>query len=74
MPEKWRRNPAPDPSVTKLADAASEAARAGQVRLMGVVTIDPLLKVEFHCAGDLDEVKRNLLIAGLTRLIQQVSE
>lgn len=74
MPGQWRRNPTPDPSVLKLVNDGSEAAHNGQVRLMGVVTVDPLLHVEYHCAGDLDDVKRNLLIAGLTRLIQQLSE
>jgi hypothetical protein len=74
MPGPWRRNPKPDVAVTSLTDRAREAAHAGQVRLIGVVTINPMLEVEFTYAGELDDVKKNLLIAGLTRLIQQVSE
>lgn len=74
MPGQWRRNPKPDLSVVKLTDAAGDAAHNGRVRLVAIVTVDPLLQVEYHCAGDLDDVKRNLLIAGLTRLVQQLSE
>lgn len=74
MPSPWRRNPKPDARVVKLTNTADQAAQDGKIRLIAVVTVNPMLEVEFTCAGDLDDVKRNLLIAGLTRLIQQVSE
>lgn len=73
MPMQWRRNPKPDPEVEKLAKAVSNAASQGQVRVMAVVTINPMLEVEFDCAGELDEVRKTILIGGLTRLIQKIS-
>lgn len=74
MPGPWRRNPKPDAAVTKLADTVHEAAGSGQIRLMAVVTINPMLEAEVELAGDLDNVKRDLLIGALTRLILKISE
>jgi hypothetical protein len=74
MPTQWRNNPKPDESVVALTGAVDEAANAGQVRSVGIVTVNPNLEVEFVSAGELDEVRKNLLISGLTRLIRKLSE
>lgn len=74
-PVQWRRNgPKPDEAVVKLTVAAADAARRGEVRVTGVVLINPNLDVEFEVAGDLDPVKKTLLIGGLVRLINKISE
>lgn len=74
QPVQWRRSPKPDERVVKLTHAADEAAQRGEVRLAGVVLITPTLEVECEVAGDLDPVKRDLLIGGLVRLIRKISE
>jgi hypothetical protein len=74
MPMQWRKNPRPVVAVAELADTLQEAAHKGQVRAIAVVTINPMLEIEFDCAGDLDDVRKTLLIGGLTRLIKKISE
>ena len=74
MPMQWRKGPRPDESVVAVADAVANAARAGQIRVVAIVTVNPMLEVEFVNAGELDEVRRNLLIAGLTRLIHKLEQ
>lgn len=73
-PVQWRRPPKPDERVVKLTKAVDDAAQRGEVRLTGVVLINPMLEVECEIAGDLDPVKKDLLIGGLTRLIRKISE
>jgi hypothetical protein len=72
MPMQWRKGPRPDESVVALAKQLPVAAEAGQIRCMAVVTVSPTLEVEFVHAGELDDVRRNLLISGLTRLIRKL--
>lgn len=74
MPMQWRRGPKPDPSVVALTGAVDKAAQDGHVQVVGIVTVNPMLDVEFVCAGELNEVRKNLLISGLTRLVQKLSE
>lgn len=74
MPMQWRKGPRPDQSVVALTEAVSTAASRGDVRIIGIVTINPMLEVEFTCAGELDEVRKTLLIGGLTRLITKINE
>jgi hypothetical protein len=74
MPMAWQRGPRPDESVIALTDAVDNAAKLGQVRVIAIVTVDPMLEVEFVCAGEMDDVRKTLLIGGLTRLIRKISE
>jgi hypothetical protein len=74
MPTQWRNNPKPDESVIALTGAVDEASNKGQVRSVAIVTVNPNLEVEFVSAGELDEVRKNLLIAGLNRLIRKLSD
>lgn len=73
MPMQWKRNPKPDPAVVKLTQAVAEASSDGQLRVVAIVTINPNLEVEFDCAGQIDDVRKTLLIGGLTRLIQKIN-
>jgi hypothetical protein len=74
MPMRWRRELKADPAVASLSEALQEASSRGHVRVLAVVTINPMLDVEFDCAGELDDVRKTLLIGGLTRLIRKISE
>lgn len=74
MPMQWRKGPKPDDSVMALTTAVDAAAHNGQVRVVAIVTVNPMLDVEYTCAGELDEVRKNLLIGGLNRLIRKLSE
>jgi hypothetical protein len=79
MPGPWRRSPKPDAKVVKAADDAYAAAQEGHTRLLVIVSVNPMLKVEATIAGDLNEVRKDLLIGALQRLIlridrQEVSE
>lgn len=66
MPARWRKGPRPDPDVIQLVDKLAEAAREGRVRALVVVTVNPLLEVESAEAGDLENVKKHLLMGGLS--------
>lgn len=65
MPAKWTRGYRPDPAVLKLIEELRLGVEAGQIRALGVVIITPLLDVQGQTAGDIDEVRRRLLAAGL---------
>jgi len=73
IPMRWRRTPTPDPSVVAVTSAVHEGAELGQIRCLCIVTINPNLDVEFTHAGELDEIRKTLLIGGLTRLINKLS-
>lgn len=72
QPEQWKKGPRPDPSVLELLEALQLAARKGQVRAIAVVTINPLLEVEDHHAGGTDNVKKHLLLGGLSAAAQKL--
>lgn len=65
VPVQWRKGPRPDPTVIELIDQIAAAARRGQIRAICIVAVDPLLKTEDFQAGELDDVKRTLLLGGL---------
>jgi hypothetical protein len=67
LPQQWKRGPRPDPTVIELLNQLSVAARRGQIRAIYIVTVDPLLKTEDFLAGDMDDVKRTLLLGGLAQ-------
>lgn len=69
IPAQWQRGgPRPDPKVLELVERLREAAIKGHIRAMTVVTINPLLEVEKAQAGELDNVRRHLMIGGLAVL------
>lgn len=65
LPSQWKRGPRPDPTVIEFIDQLALAARQGKIRAISVVTVDPLLKTESFQAGELDDVRRTLLLGGL---------
>jgi arginase family enzyme len=73
LPAQWKKGPRPDPSVVELLDALQEAARKGLIRAVAVVTVNPLLEVETTHAGDMDNVKSNLLCGGLVSAAHKIT-
>lgn len=74
LPAPWKRGPRPDPSVIELLDNLQLAARKGLIRGVAVVTVNPLLEVETAHAGEMDNVKKHLLIGGLTVALAAVQQ
>lgn len=72
IPERWQRGLKPDLKVVSLVSSLHDPAAQGQVRAIGVVTVDPLLNVEFSVAGDIDPVRKRVLAAGLIELSQKL--
>lgn len=72
-PQQWQRNLKPDHSVLELLEGLLAAARKGHLRALAVVAINPLLELEIGHAGDLDNVKRRLLVGGLTEAATKLS-
>jgi hypothetical protein len=66
LPSQWKRGPRPDPTVIEMFEQLAAAARRGQIRTALVITVDPLLKTEDFQAGDMDDVRRTLLLGGLS--------
>jgi hypothetical protein len=72
-PQQWQRALKPDPGVLELLESLTDAARKGHLRALAVVAINPLLELETAHAGTLDNVKRHLLIGGLTEAAQKLT-
>jgi hypothetical protein len=72
MPDKWSRNPRPDPAVVQVAHNLQHPSAEGQVRAIAVVTVDPMLNVEAAVAGDIDSVRKRILAAGLIELAHKI--
>lgn len=72
MPDRWIRNPRPDPAVLDLIEQLRDAASKGLIRTIGVVTVDPMLNVETNQAGEDDPVRKRMLAAGLIELSQKI--
>lgn len=71
-PAQWKKGPRPDPSVIELLDSLQAAARKGLIRGVAIVSVNPLLEVETAHAGDLDNVKKHLLLGGLHVAITKI--
>lgn len=72
LPSKWRRGLRPDPKVLDLAERLFAAAQRGEIRILVVVTANPMLQIEDEQAGDLDNVRKHLLIGGLASASQKL--
>lgn len=76
-PAQWKTGPRPDPTVLELLDQLQEAARKGHIRSLAVVMVNPLLEVETAQAGGMDNVKKHLILGGLSVLtitLQQLGD
>lgn len=73
LPDRWKKGPRPDPSVIELLDQLKAAAIDGRIRGLVVVTVNPLLETEEAHAGDLDNVKKHLLMGGLVAAAHKLS-
>lgn len=73
-PHRWKRRPRPDPEVLALIEQLREAASIGSVRTLVVVTMNPLLEIESAHAGEVDRVRKLLLMGGLLEASMKVNE
>ena len=69
---KFRTHPRPDGEVIDLLERALASARKGYVKTCLVVLADPLHHVETAAAGDLSEVRTNVMLGGLTRAANEL--
>lgn len=72
QPDRWRRSPRPDPAVIELIEQLRTSAALGHIRTLVVVTVNPLLEVAPHQAGEIDKVRKSLLLGGLIEAGQQL--
>lgn len=72
MPDRWLRGPRPDPKVLALIELLKISAEKGQIRALAVITVDPNLNVETCHVGDIDQVRKRLLAAGLIEASHQL--
>jgi hypothetical protein len=69
---KFRTHPRPDGDVIDLLERALLSAKRGYVKTCLVVLADPLHHVETAAAGDLSEVRTNIMLGGLTRAANEL--
>lgn len=72
QPDQWKRGLRPDPAIIDLVERLYTAATKGEIRALVVVTANPMLKIEDEQAGDLDNVRKHLLIGGLASASQKL--
>lgn len=69
---KFRTHPRPDGEVIDLLERALASAKKGYVKTALIVLADPLHHVETAAAGDLSEVRTNVMLGGLTRAANEL--
>lgn len=69
---RWRKHPRPDGDVIDLLERVLLAARKGYVKSVAIVAVNPIHQVETGAAGDLSEVRTNVLLGGLTRAANEL--
>lgn len=72
MHPKFRTHPTPDGDVIDLLERALISAKKGHVKTVLVVLANPLHQVETAAAGDLSEVRINVMLGGLTRAANEL--
>jgi hypothetical protein len=63
---------APDGDVIDLLERVLASARKGYVKSVAIVAVNPIHQVETGAAGDLTEVRTNVLLGGLTRAANEL--
>lgn len=74
MPARWMKGLKPDPSVLEFVKQLEAAAKRGQIRAITAVIITPTLTVEDSTAGDLDNVRQHLLVGGLFKAANKLTD
>jgi hypothetical protein len=69
---RWRKHPKPDADVVDLLERVLVSARKGYVKSVAIVAVNPIHQVETGAAGDLSEVRTNVLLGGLTRAANEL--
>lgn len=69
---RWRKHPLPDGDVIDLLERVLASARKGFVKSVAIVAVNPIHQVETGAAGDLSDVRTNVLLGGLTRAANEL--
>jgi hypothetical protein len=69
---RFRRHPRPDVEVVEILERALDSARKGYVQTVTLVVVNALHHVETATAGDLSDVRANVLLGGLSRAAAEV--
>jgi hypothetical protein len=69
---RWKRQPKPDAEVLDLLERVLASARKGHVKSVAIVAVNPIHQVDTAAAGDLSEVRTNVLLGGLTRAANEL--
>lgn len=69
--KEWRA-PAPNIEVIDALHRAYVAALRGDVRVVVMVTVNPLQQKETAISGDLSSVNRDVLVGGLSATIYEI--
>lgn len=70
--QRWKKHPAPDADVVDLLERVLASAKRGFVKSVAIVAVNPIHQVETGAAGDLSEVRTNVLLGGLTRAANEL--
>lgn len=69
---KFRTHPLPDGDVIDLLERVLASARKGHIKSVAIVAVNPIHQVETGAAGDLSEVRTNVLLGGLSRAANEL--
>jgi hypothetical protein len=69
---KFRGHPKPDADVIDLLKRILASAEQGYIKSIAVVAVNPVHQVHTAAAGDLSEVRSNVLLGGLTRAANEL--
>jgi len=72
MPAQFRKALRPNSEVVEKTKAMLRGAEDGRIRTFAIVTVNPLNKAEITCAGDLSDMRKSVLLAGLLKLAIQI--
>jgi hypothetical protein len=70
----FRTDPLPESGVVELAERILDAARRGKVRTLAAVVVDPVQRADVYIAGELNPIRANALLGGLTRAKSEVQK
>lgn len=69
---RWQTHPRADPDVVDFLERVLLSARKGYVKTVAIVAVNPIHQVETGAAGDLSDVRTNVLLGGLTRAANEL--
>jgi hypothetical protein len=69
---RFGSRPKPDGDVIDFLERVLLSARKGYIKSIAIVAVNPIHQVETGAAGDLSEVRTNVLLGGLARAANEL--